>query len=113
MKNLLKLFLLAIFVFSCSGDKEKNKQTMMSLMDNNKALIEEQGKVMQESSEYLNKQNAFLLEYATAGATPEEIKIKEKEKENRMNEFSSKLKDIELKMDKNHKIIDSLAKVNK
>jgi hypothetical protein len=30
-----------------------------------------------------------------------------------MNEFSSKLKDIELKMDKNHKIIDSLAKVNK
>ena len=113
MKKTISLIILFTFLFSCSNSKEENEKKLLLLMDESSVLIDEQRSEMDKKAAYLKTSNEHIFNMTSAGATADEIKDLEKQKEIGLSKCDKKLKDIETKMDINSSKRDSIIKIMK
>jgi hypothetical protein len=109
MRKIILVAIMTVTLFSCS--KNKNDEQIVLLIKERSILMDNQSLEMKNRITYLQEQNNYIYDMTTAGATQNEIKKIENEKENNLEKFKKRLNDIEIKMDINFKKQDSITKL--
>jgi hypothetical protein len=113
MKKTISLVILFAFLYSCSNSKAENEKKLLQLTDESSILMDEQRSEMDKKAAYLKTSNEHIFNMTSAGATVDEIKELEKQKEIGLSKCDKKLKDIETKMDINSSKRDSIINIMK